>query len=127
MRYLRPATGFRQNFYYNNGHYTLLGEIVAKLSGVRYPDFVRDNIFAPLGMNSSTFSLEEAAATGKQVSGFQHYDRDGMDSRHKFEQDAWDASCAGPLGEMTFCYEWDYTAAAGGLWSTPDDIVRLFS
>lgn len=39
--------------------------IVAKLTGMRYVDFVEKRIFKPLGMNSSTYSIDAAVETGR--------------------------------------------------------------
>jgi CubicO group peptidase (beta-lactamase class C family) len=39
--------------------------IVAKLTGMRYVDFVNKRIFKPLGMSSSTYSIDAAIRTGK--------------------------------------------------------------
>jgi CubicO group peptidase (beta-lactamase class C family) len=50
-------------FYFNEG-YVLLGEIVAKLSGKSFEQYVRDNIFQPLGMHRSMFSEADVTAAG---------------------------------------------------------------
>jgi CubicO group peptidase (beta-lactamase class C family) len=43
-------------FSYSNDCYGLLGEIIARVSGLSYEDYVSENIFQPLGMTRSTFS-----------------------------------------------------------------------
>jgi len=39
--------------------------IVSLLSGMRYADFVTSRIFKPLGMTSSTYSIDAAIKTGR--------------------------------------------------------------
>ena len=39
--------------------------VVSELTGVRYVDFVEKRIFKPLGMTSSTYSIDAAIQTGK--------------------------------------------------------------
>ena len=43
---------------YSNSGYVLLGTIVARVSGMSFPDFLRTRIFAPLGMNASVAHVE---------------------------------------------------------------------
>lgn len=38
---------------YNNSGYYLLGQIIERVSGASYAEFIRKNIFAPLGMNNT--------------------------------------------------------------------------
>jgi CubicO group peptidase (beta-lactamase class C family) len=38
---------------YSNGGYIVLGVLLERISGQRYGDFIRENIFRPLGMNDS--------------------------------------------------------------------------
>lgn len=40
-------------FYYNNVNYALLASVVERVTGTHFEDFIRDNIFAPLHMDSS--------------------------------------------------------------------------
>jgi len=46
----RPGTAFR----YSNIGYDILGDLVFKVSGKTYDDYVYDHILVPLGMNEST-------------------------------------------------------------------------
>ena len=43
------------HFMYSNSGYMLLAEIVARISGMTFPDFVRERIFEPLEMTESGF------------------------------------------------------------------------
>jgi CubicO group peptidase (beta-lactamase class C family) len=45
--------------------YVVGAHIVSALTGVRYPDFVHARIFKPLGMTSSTYSINAALKTGR--------------------------------------------------------------
>jgi CubicO group peptidase (beta-lactamase class C family) len=53
-RYFSPG----EQFEYSNTGYAFLGEIIARVSGASYPDFMASEIFKPLGMNdSAAFNL----------------------------------------------------------------------
>jgi CubicO group peptidase (beta-lactamase class C family) len=45
--------------------YIVGSDVVSTLSGMRFVDFVTSRIFKPLGMGSSTYSIDEAIKTGK--------------------------------------------------------------
>ncbi|WP_412972028.1 serine hydrolase [Glaciecola sp. MF2-115] len=51
LRYLTPESSFRSKYAYSNVLYITAGEIIAKVSGMSYGDFVEQNIFKPLDMN----------------------------------------------------------------------------
>ena len=44
---------------YCNFNYTLLGEIVARVSGKRFEEFARERLFRPLGMNDTDYVLRD--------------------------------------------------------------------
>ncbi|MBM3291541.1 beta-lactamase family protein, partial [Candidatus Bathyarchaeota archaeon] len=44
---------------YLNEGYIILGSIIEKASGTSYPDYIKENILKPLGMNKSTFKEED--------------------------------------------------------------------
>ena len=50
LRYLKPSTGFREKFAYDNILYIVAGALVQAVSGKTWEEFVTDNIFKPAGM-----------------------------------------------------------------------------
>lgn len=48
-----------ERYLYNNSAYILLGAIIEKVSGKTYETFVKERIFAPLGMTSSYYGSTE--------------------------------------------------------------------
>src|SRR5438552_78915 len=54
---------------YSNSGYILLGLLIEWLSGERYADFVRENIFAPLGMKDSGYD-SNTALIERRASGY---------------------------------------------------------
>ncbi len=47
--FFEPGTSWR----YSNAGYVTLGAVIERVSGMNYVDFVRENIFKPLGMNDT--------------------------------------------------------------------------
>lgn len=59
LKYLEPSQPLRQGFLYNNLMYVSAGYIVELLSTKTWEDFVKTNIFGPLEMRSTVFSVKE--------------------------------------------------------------------
>ncbi len=53
-RFLDQVTEFRARYGYNNIMFTTAGEVVGRVSGIGWDDFVAQRIFEPLGMTRST-------------------------------------------------------------------------
>ncbi|KAI0286671.1 beta-lactamase/transpeptidase-like protein [Russula aff. rugulosa BPL654] len=75
LRNLRPTYEFREEFQYNNEMYIVGSYIVSKLTGMRYVDFVDKRIFKPLGMTSSTYSIDGAVRSGKFTGTWTYFGR----------------------------------------------------
>lgn len=57
LRYLKPISSFRSKYDYDNNLYIVAGEVVARVSGTSWEDFVEKRIMQPLGMNKTAASL----------------------------------------------------------------------
>jgi CubicO group peptidase (beta-lactamase class C family) len=61
LRYIRPATSFRNSYAYDNLLYIVAGKIIAQKSGKSWGETVRERILKPVGMSMTTTSLAENA------------------------------------------------------------------
>lgn len=105
VRLLQPAYGFRHGFIYQNVMYGLAGEVIARASGMPYPQFLQQRIFTPLGMTRSYPTYAAMAAA-----------RDGNTSRAHFR-----------IRDTIRTIEEDKVdllPAAGSTWSTAGDMSR---
>ncbi|NRF38187.1 serine hydrolase [Pedobacter foliorum] len=57
LRYLKPVSSFRTKWDYDNLLYIVAGEVIARVSGMMYEDFVETRIMQPLGMTNSAMSF----------------------------------------------------------------------
>ena len=58
LRFLKPVSGFRTKYDYDNNLYIVAGEVVARVSGKSWDDFVEERILEPLGMTHSACSFD---------------------------------------------------------------------
>ena len=54
LRFMKPQSSFRSHFAYDNLLYMTAGQIIPAVTGTSWDDYVRDHIFASLGMTHST-------------------------------------------------------------------------
>ena len=59
MAHLEPTVGFRERWQYNNLMFAAAGVALANATGKSWEEWVRERIFAPLGMSRTTFGLAE--------------------------------------------------------------------
>jgi CubicO group peptidase (beta-lactamase class C family) len=59
LKYLEPQEPMRQTFLYNNLMYAAAGNIIELKSGKTWEQFVREKIFTPLDMKTTTFSIAD--------------------------------------------------------------------
>lgn len=56
MQYAKQASSLRSTWAYNNMMYVVAAEVVARVAGMSFQEFVRRRIFEPLGMSDSLFT-----------------------------------------------------------------------
>jgi CubicO group peptidase (beta-lactamase class C family) len=90
------------NFNYSNSGYVLLGVLIEKVSGQTYQEFLKENIFTPLGMKDS-----------------------GYDSNSDIIQQRASGYSPGPDGPINSGFVHMSTPfSAGALYSTTEDLLR---
>ena len=57
LRYFKPVSSFRSKYDYDNSLYIVAGEVVARISGQPWADFVQARLLQPLGMRRSAADL----------------------------------------------------------------------
>lgn len=62
LRYIKPATSFRDRYAYDNLLYIVAGKIIADKDGKTWGQSIHDRILAPLGMRNTTTSVEAMLA-----------------------------------------------------------------
>jgi CubicO group peptidase (beta-lactamase class C family) len=62
MRFVKPATGFRGGYEYQNAMFALAGRVVANVSGMPWEEFIRRRILQPVGMRETVIGIGGLAA-----------------------------------------------------------------
>jgi len=100
--------------------YTTAGYIIQHLTNRSFPEFITDNIIAPLGMSSSSYLFEEAVKSGIVADGFVGTatgDPDGEGKRRIVYM---------PVPYFDQEGETSNIAPAGGVISNAKDMVRRY-
>jgi len=74
LRYLTPEYSFRSKYAYSNLMYITAGEIVAKVSGMTWENFVAERIFEPLNMTCFAGDMPKESLTNVAIP---HGERNG--------------------------------------------------
>lgn len=61
LRFIKPATSFRAAYAYDNVLYLVAGEVIERMSGRTWEQFVQERILAKVGMTASTVRHSDAA------------------------------------------------------------------
>lgn len=69
LRYLKPVSSFRSKYDYDNLLYIVAGEIVSRVSGKDYDQYIEENFFKPLKMTRSKLSIPEIDSDPNRIDG----------------------------------------------------------
>lgn len=67
LKYLKPETGFRSKFAYDNLMYIVAGEVVRVVSGKTWQDFVETRLMQPIGMKACVPDPADAPKNADRV------------------------------------------------------------
>lgn len=67
MRYLKPVSSFRTKYDYDNLLYIVAGEVVARVSGMSWENFIESRIMQPLDMTRSAASYHRLKDTSNVI------------------------------------------------------------
>jgi CubicO group peptidase (beta-lactamase class C family) len=77
LQYLSPEYSFRARYAYSNVMYITAGEVIAKVSGMSFENFVENNIFTPLDMNCFVGDIPKTSLTNAAM-GYAHNNARGI-------------------------------------------------
>lgn len=112
LRYLKPVSGFRTKYDYDNLLYMVAGEVVARLSGKSWEAFVEERIMQPLQMTHSAGSWFRLKDTANIIDA--HAPIDGkvqVISRHK---ETFGSSAGGIYSSIADMSKWIIMQMHGG-------------
>lgn len=67
IQYLKPVSSFRSKYDYDNLLYVIAGEVIARVSGIPWCDFIETRIMKPLQMNNSATSWDRLKDTTNTI------------------------------------------------------------
>jgi CubicO group peptidase (beta-lactamase class C family) len=103
FQFQKPVSPFRTKYDYDNLLYIVAGEVVARVSGMSWPDFIQSRIFDPLGMDN-------AVPTNSRLQ-----ENANLALPHNSE---------GEQIKQLSTFDSDLTAAAGGIYASVADLSK---
>jgi CubicO group peptidase (beta-lactamase class C family) len=76
IRYLKPTSSFRSKYGYQNIMFLAAGQIVARVTGKSWDDYIKERFLLPLGMKTTTTSITVFKSTDNIAS--PHNELDGV-------------------------------------------------
>ena len=116
----KPGT----NWKYSNTGYVLLGMVIEKTSGLSYANFLRTNIFQPLGMRDSGYDKARDILK-ERASGYEFID--GHITNADFIDMSVPFSAGGIYSTVEDMYRWNEALAENGKLLSADSLKQMFT
>jgi CubicO group peptidase (beta-lactamase class C family) len=131
MRLIKPAYSFRSSFTYQNLMYMVAGEVIHKVSGKPWNEFITERIFAPLGMTHTYPSYSASTSETSHITPHFLYGDSVVKPIKYIEVKGVDAagavwSCADDINKWMICLL-DSTRANGTRLLKPETYKALFT
>lgn len=69
LRYLKPVSSLRAQYHYNNLMFVVAGEVITRVSGQDYEDYIEAHFFKPLRMKRATMDFDKIAQDNNRIDG----------------------------------------------------------
>jgi len=112
LRYLKPVSSFRTKYDYDNLLYIVAGDVVARVSGISYEDFIETKIIKPLGMNKTAASWYRLKDKSNVIDGHAPYQGKLLPVGLSFGEIA--NAAGGMYSSVTDMSKWVMTMINGG-------------
>lgn len=126
LRYIKPVASFRSRYAYDNILYLVAGELVAKVSGLSWDDFVEQRLLAPLQMTRSRAAYARINLKQNPNVALGHAEVAGRLQVLKGPLTEMDTGAGGIYASATDLSRWLLALLAGGRYG-PAPSQRLFS
>ena len=123
LQFLKPVTSFRSTYAYDNNLYIVAGEVVARVSGMSWEEFIEKRIMAPLGMTHSVASFDRLRDSSDVIDG--HAPVDGKVQVIARSRSKVDHAAGGIYSCISDLSRWVLLHLDGGKYGP--DSTRLFS
>jgi CubicO group peptidase (beta-lactamase class C family) len=124
LQYLKPVSAFRTKYDYDNLLYIVAGEVIQKVSGKSWCDFIEERIMKPLEMNNSAASFVRLKDTTNVIA--PHVPTDGkLKVVSRYQDQIFDAA-AGIYSSVNDLSKWMIMQLQNGKYG-PEKQYSMFS
>ena len=99
---IKPVYTFRGDYQYNNITFIIAEKIIEKLTGKTWEENVRERVFAPIGMTSSSMNGEDFKVQKNVAVPHEYFYKDSINvnALHGDDQALWWLTVVGPAGSV---------------------------